>query len=415
VPEVPDWASSSAYPLITYSDGDEVYQAMPRADMSRSQVIQIRQISGQLDDICGLLEELLVEGGCIGIVVNTVARAQEIASTLSETFGENMVMLLHSGFIAIDRTKREAALLDLLGKEGSRPHKQIVVGTQVIEQSLDIDFDVMLTDICPIDLLIQRTGRLHRHERNIRPAMLSQPHCYVMGFDEFDSGSAAVYGEYLLLTTKYLLSNELRLPEDIPHLVHAAYGEGAIAPEDEAEAYANAKKVHMALVSDKETRSRSYRLRSPSGGKADLSGSLDKQASDTEAGGNAAVRDTESSIEVIVLQKIGDKHRMLPWVDDSELPTDRALEANLAFTLAGCKVKLPGALSKPWSIDSTIAELEKAGAELNSAWRESPWLNGELYLILDSSFSATICNRTGTYSIVYSKEYGLQVKGGDGL
>ena len=77
-------------------------------------------------------------------------------------------------------------LLLQLGSDASkRPSRLIVVGTQVIEQSLDIDFDLMVSDIAPIDLLLQRMGRLHRHHRgdneSNRPEPLRQARLFLTG------------------------------------------------------------------------------------------------------------------------------------------------------------------------------------------------------------------------------------------
>ena len=102
--------------------------------------------------------------------MNTVKRAQRLAERLSEEFSDS-VELLHSAFLSSSRTVKEQNLLTELGKEGKRPHFKIVVGTQVLEQSLDIDFDVMITDLCPMDLLLQRIGRLQRHKRSRPPGM----------------------------------------------------------------------------------------------------------------------------------------------------------------------------------------------------------------------------------------------------
>ena len=138
-----------------------------------------------------LLDSLLDGGGNVGVIVNTVKKAQNIAKELSEKFGDENVMLLHSSFIATDRVKNEEKLMKYLGKYGDRPEKLIVVGTQVIEQSLDIDFDVMISDIAPVDLLIQRMGRLHRHTRDNRPKKHKKPVLYIVGNDknlEFESG-----------------------------------------------------------------------------------------------------------------------------------------------------------------------------------------------------------------------------------
>lgn len=77
--------------------------------------------------------------------------------------------MIHSCFLSFDRVRKEQEIRDLLGpQEDHRPDKLIVVGTQVMEQSLDVDFDVLFTEICPMDLLLQRIGRLHRHNRKKR-------------------------------------------------------------------------------------------------------------------------------------------------------------------------------------------------------------------------------------------------------
>ncbi|NAV74017.1 hypothetical protein FGF91_24510, partial [Salmonella sp. zj-f60] len=65
-----------------------------------------------------------------------------------------------------ERLERERTVLAKFGKQGQRPQKAVLVATQVVEQSLDLDFDVMFTDLAPVDLVLQRAGRLHRHERD---------------------------------------------------------------------------------------------------------------------------------------------------------------------------------------------------------------------------------------------------------
>lgn len=93
---------------------------------------------------------------------------------------------------------------------------------------MDLDFDLLITDLCPMDLLLQRIGRLHRHTR-IRPQGLEVPRCLVMGaLGELDAGSQAVYGDYLLLRTRRLLPERIRLPEDISPLVQRTYDADAL-------------------------------------------------------------------------------------------------------------------------------------------------------------------------------------------
>ena len=123
---------------------------------------------------------------------------------------------------------REEQILKRVGKHSTPESRRglIIVGTQVLEQSLDLDFDLMITELCPMDLLLQRTGRLHRHNR-VRPQGLETACCFVLDEtdDSFDSGSAAIYGEWLLMRTRALLPNKLTIPSDIPLLVQQTYDE----------------------------------------------------------------------------------------------------------------------------------------------------------------------------------------------
>ena len=85
--------------------------------------------------------------------------------------------LFHARFAMGDRLDIEARVLERLGRTATGAQRQgrMLVATQVIEQSLDLDFDLMVSDLAPIDLLIQRAGRLWRHQRGDRPAAADAP------------------------------------------------------------------------------------------------------------------------------------------------------------------------------------------------------------------------------------------------
>jgi CRISPR-associated endonuclease/helicase Cas3 len=94
-----------------------------------------------------------------------------------------------------------------------------------------LDFDVMISQLCPIDLLFQRIGRLHRHSWRVRPNEFSAPGVFLIGGTEpsFDRGTQTVYDEYVLLRTWLALRQRegLRLPEDIGALVETVYEQPA--------------------------------------------------------------------------------------------------------------------------------------------------------------------------------------------
>ncbi|MCF6205133.1 MAG: CRISPR-associated helicase/endonuclease Cas3 [Methylococcaceae bacterium] len=116
-------------------------------------------------------------GAKVGIVCNLVDDAQQYAKILAHM--TNMpVDLFHSRYRYCDRMLKEQKVLNHYDIKSPRQGR-ILVGTQVIEQSLDIDFDWLISFICPIDLLFQRMGRLHRHN-NSRPAGFEKPLCSIV-------------------------------------------------------------------------------------------------------------------------------------------------------------------------------------------------------------------------------------------
>src|SRR5690606_16783335 len=113
------------------------------------------------------LQAKVRQGGCVAWIRNTVREAQDAYKALRAAGVE--ADLLHARFVRYDRNRKEEALLERFGKPApdnpKRPAARVVVATQVMEQSVDVDFDVMLSDLAPVDLLLQRAGRLHRHDR----------------------------------------------------------------------------------------------------------------------------------------------------------------------------------------------------------------------------------------------------------
>ncbi len=405
------WTESREYPLITYTDGDEVLQ---KALVWQEEDKEIQLAYLQASDLTQRLQELLCDGGCAGVIVNTVKKAQEIAKELRAHFGEEAVNLLHSRFLAPDRTSKEQALLRALGKPSvatERPKLRIDIGTQVLEQSLDIDFDVLVTELAPMDLVLQRMGRLHRHKRQ-RPERLQGAQCYVMGDVDEMQASEIIYGRYLLERTRELLPEHIRLPHDIPELVHQTYACVSENEESEASSEINSDlKSYLHRLALKRERAQKYRLgRVWPDNNHHLVGWLDLDLSDQH--GEAAVRDSDDTVEVLLVQDRGAGTYSLLSQSVSRLiiqGTDTPDEAR-GRLIARERINLPRALCHPGAIDQTISDLEGLTLKYLSSWQECSWLKGELVLILDQNSSARLNGWVLTYStedgLLYEKEEG---------
>ncbi len=146
------------------------------------------------------------------IVCNTVEKSQKLYQFLKEF----SPLLLHSRFTRTDRTYRENAVLE-------RSFEGILVSTQVIEVSLDIDFDVLLTEMAPLDVLIQRMGRVYRRFKRDGIFCPDRPNVYV--FTEDTSGQGTVYEKDILENSKSFLNNAIFSEEEKLEMVEDFYSE----------------------------------------------------------------------------------------------------------------------------------------------------------------------------------------------
>jgi len=151
------------YPLATAVGGSGAVTRSPIEATSWSRrTVSVRLIHDRGE----IVERLLTAAGDGAAAVwirNTVDSCREGAAIL-RSHGARNVMLFHARFAQVDRQQREEEVLARFGPNNNPERAgSILVATQVVEQSLDLDFDVMVSDLAPIDLLIQRSGRLWRH------------------------------------------------------------------------------------------------------------------------------------------------------------------------------------------------------------------------------------------------------------
>lgn len=205
--------------------------------------IHVTGLAEGLDSLANAALNGLQGGGCGVVIVNTVKRAQALYKLLENKLPQHAELLLfHARYPADERHLREQAVLARFGRDGQRPECALLIATQVAEQSLDIDFDFMLSDLAPIDLLLQRAGRLHRHTRT-RPAAHAQPCLSVAGLlptqlPELKATAwGFVYDPYVLFRTWSIASKEplWSLPADIDRLVQAVYDSEPLQEEDRPE------------------------------------------------------------------------------------------------------------------------------------------------------------------------------------
>lgn len=184
--------STKTYPLIIQATTGNItplqYQLENDSDLQNKEVkIELwkNQDIAIVDENLKRIVDAAEKGAKVALICNLVDDAQIYFQQLRE-LTDVEVDLFHSRFRFTDRLEKEKGVIKNYG-EGSKSMGRILVGTQVIEQSLDIDFDWIITFLCPIDLLFQRIGRLFRHEKEARP--IEEAVCTIVVPDSIDLGS----------------------------------------------------------------------------------------------------------------------------------------------------------------------------------------------------------------------------------
>lgn len=229
-PEAPPFekAVKTAYPCVTNKAG-KITPLQSQEGKSKTVHVELRPCLESPGELVPVIAQALAAGAKVLIVMNTVSRVIALQKAIegdspipaSALFTAKGVIAPHHGrFAREDREVLDACVTTRLGKSsGAGP--LLLIGTQTLEQSLDIDADLIITDICPMDVLLQRVGRLHRHKKD-RPAGYEKPKIIVMTHEDQtfeslinDSGEVDGSAKKLGLGSVYADMRIIRLTRDI--------------------------------------------------------------------------------------------------------------------------------------------------------------------------------------------------------
>ncbi|MER7169194.1 hypothetical protein ABT336_24425 [Micromonospora sp. NPDC000207] len=375
------------YPLVTVSAPDWGATAVSCADSGCGLKVSLRRFPDDLPALADLLRDRLTDGGCALVVRNTVARVQDTAAALRAALGpDTPVSVAHSRFMALDSAAKDRRLCDTFGPPGSgtRPHRHVVVARQVADQSLDIDFDLLVADLTPVDLALQRIGRLHRHPRD-RPTRLTTANCWITGADwsteppQPVTGSRRVYQPATLLRSAavflpHLDGAPLRLPTDIAPITQTAYGEAPVGPPAWQPAINQAEAKQQDDITAREPEADDFRL----------SGVADPP-------------------EVLPLVRTSIGLVIPPWIDGGGIIVCLNVVPtwDLARSLVQCTVALPQAVTFGDVFGEVMAELK--GRLYFRVWYGSCWLAG-LVLDIDGKGHGRDC----PFDLYYEPQEGLR-------
>lgn len=245
------------YPLVTSWQSDEPQALAETSVATRDDVrrtLGVRYVCDEAQVIVAI-DVALAGGKCVCWIRNTVADALSAYEKFQGRLAPDKLTLFHARFALRDRLDTEEKVLACFGPKSTPDQRSghLAIATQVAEQSLDADWDFIVSDLAPIDRLIQRAGRLQRHPRDAQGQRFSDPQArdqrgapclWVLGpawsesppanwFKQAFPKAAGVYPHHgqLWLTAKALLTGSIAMPGDARHVIESVFGDEAVFPE----------------------------------------------------------------------------------------------------------------------------------------------------------------------------------------
>lgn len=366
------------YPLLAiYSQNQTKQYTFDVFRPQQSFKLRLRPLLSPADEAQRLVK-LVSSGGAVARICNRVDDAQAIYQEL-RNLTNGTCILLHARFPLHERQRREQKIDSLLGKASQRKTNEpiIIVGTQVLEQSLDYDVDVMISDFAPIDLLLQRAGRLHRHQRarpeSHREAVLE----VAVPFDNQHKPEwqrwGAIYEPYILWRSFVALDGSVNnerivsLPQDYRPLIENVYSDEPIASRY-ADEIAKVKVDYQKTLDTQRAKARQPLIPSPLGKDAIV-----------EDGGRPFIDDEsgEAANWQLAKTRLGDQVSLVPvYMIDGEFSLDEGgtyrIPTDVPPTLDQMKDLLTHAV--PISDRAIIAayRYERRPRELRWPWHDIP-------------------------------------------
>jgi len=250
---------TSEYPAITHVNqrGDlnylDIDNSKNRSRTIRHEIIKFTEMSKNSGNaaiksanyLASRIANKAKNGAKIAVIFNTVSAARDFYNTMKLYF--NNTFLLHAKFTNSRRQAIISRAESVFGKNKLRPQVgEIIVSTQIIEQSLDLDFDLMITQYCPVDLWFQRIGRLFRHDV-IRLKHLSKPEIWTLiPQGSYMGKSAYIYDQFILQKSLiWLVSHtEISDPDDIREAINEVYND--FIPEKVTDVYFSVNDMQIA-------------------------------------------------------------------------------------------------------------------------------------------------------------------------
>ncbi len=379
-------------PTITYKVNDFCKVAESDSVPDKEVIIKFVEQKAAIVEVLKLAEL----GASVLWICDTIESAQN-AYCLAKSLNRHQIELglLHSRFTYSQREEKEKYWMDKLGKDGSKRTPSILFSTQVVEQSVDLDADLIVSELAPTDMLLQRIGRLWRHERKNRP--LNRPEFWILKengtVEDFKKASkkkikemlgskASVYAPYILLRTFEVFQDKksISIPGEIKSLLEVTY-------EDQNDL----SKGMDAWLQDIE--GKKITLRQTALGNSNIWG---LPALNDEEGIQTRVSDYETVSFILIHERDGNKYKF--FNDDFHQIKSKEYKIEIARSIQKNLIKLPAYVFSGYETNTAISKYIK-----------DSWHMG----IVDMNGMIRSSDINLDYRLKYTDEFGLQIlKGG---